>query len=97
MQQVENYQLKVNPNPVQKILNVISFIDYSGIVKIELFTCEGKLITTLMNEYWKSGTNVRSFNLEGNKTWQLAYVRVSAGEPSDRLKRSSFLKNPSDK
>jgi hypothetical protein len=79
MQQVENYQLKVNPNPVQKILNVISFIDYSGMVKIELFTCEGKLITTLMNEYWQSGTNVRSFNLEGKIKRGTAYVRVSTG------------------
>jgi hypothetical protein len=79
MQQVVNYQLKVNPNPVQKILNVISFIEYSGMVKIELFTCEGKLITTLMNEYWESGTNVRSFNLEGKIKRGTAYVRLSTG------------------
>jgi len=31
MQQVVNYDLKVMPNPVQQILNVISFLEYSGI------------------------------------------------------------------
>ena len=79
MQQVVNYQLKFMPNPVQKELNVVSFIEYSGNVKIELFTCEGKLITTLMNEYWESGTNVRTFNLEGKVKRGIAYVRLTAG------------------
>jgi len=79
MRQVENYQLKVMPNPVQKELNVISYIEYSGPVKIELFTCEGKLITTLMNEHWESGTNVRSFNLEGKVKRGIAYVKLTAG------------------
>ena len=79
MPQVTCYQLKVMPNPVQKILNVISFLEYSGNVKIELFTCEGKLITTLMNEYWENGTNVRSFNLEGKVKRGTAYVRLTAG------------------
>ena len=80
MQQVVSYQLKVMPNPVQKKLNVISFInDYTGMVKIELFTCEGKLITTLMNEYWEGGTNVRTFNLEGKVKRGIAYVRLTAG------------------
>ena len=79
MQQVVNYDLKVMPNPVQQKLNVISFLEYSGMVKIELFTCEGKLITTLLNEYWESGTNVRSFNLEGKIKRGTAYVRLTAG------------------
>lgn len=79
IQQVVNYQIKVMPNPVQKKLNVISYIQYAGTVKIELFTCEGKLITTLMNEYWESGTNVRSFNLEGKVKRGIAYVRLTAG------------------
>ncbi len=79
IQQVVSYQIKVMPNPVQKNLNVISFLEYSGIVKIELFTCEGKLITTLMNEYWESGTNVRCFNLEGKVKRGIAYVKLTAG------------------
>jgi len=79
IQQVTCYQLKVMPNPVQKELNVISYIEYSGPVKIELYTCEGKLITTLMNEYWESGTNVRSFNLEGKVKRGIAYVKLTAG------------------
>ncbi len=79
IQQVVSYQVKVMPNPVQEKLNVISFIEYAGMVKIELFTCEGKLITTLMNEYWESGTNVRSFNLQGKLKRGIAYVRLTAG------------------
>jgi len=79
IQQVECYQLKVMPNPVQRKLNVISYLEYSGTVRIELFTCEGKLITTLMNEYWESGTNVRSFDLEGKVNRGIAYVRLTAG------------------
>lgn len=79
MQQVENFQLKVMPNPVQRLLNVISFLEYSGNVKIELFTCEGKLITTLLNEYWESGTTVRTFNLEGRIKRGTAYIRLTAG------------------
>jgi hypothetical protein len=79
IQQVVSYQLKVMPNPVQKRLNVISYLEYSGTVKIELFTCEGKLITTLMNEYWESGTNVRTFDLEGKVKRGIAYVRLTAG------------------
>jgi hypothetical protein len=77
MQQIVNYKLKVNPNPVKNILNVISFMDYSGMVKIELFNCDGKLVTTLMNEYWQSGTNVRSFNVEGKIKRGTAYVKLS--------------------
>lgn len=79
IQQMVNYQLKIMPNPVQKRLNVISYLEYSGTVKIELFTCEGKLITTLMNEYWESGTNVRTFNLEGRVKRGIAFVRLTAG------------------
>ena len=79
MQQKVSYQLKIMPNPVQERLNVISYVEYSGIVKIELFTCEGKLITTLMNEYWESGTNVRTFDLQGKIKRGIAYVRVTAG------------------
>jgi hypothetical protein len=79
MQQVVNYKLKINPNPVRNILNVVSFIQYSGMVKIELFTCDGRLISTLLNEYWKNGTNVRSFNLEGKVDRGTAYVRLSTG------------------
>lgn len=79
IQQVTCYQLKVMPNPVQKELNVISYIEYAGPVKIELYTCEGKLITTLMNEHWESGTNVRSFNLEGKVKRGIAYVKLTAG------------------
>lgn len=77
MQQLVNYQLKVMPNPVQQRLNVISYIEDSGMVKIELFTCEGKLITTLMNEYWEGGTNVRTFNLQGKIKRGIAYVRLT--------------------
>jgi len=77
--QLENYQLKIMPNPVQEKLNVISYLEYSGTVKIELFTCEGKLITTLMNERWESGTNVRSFDLQGKVKRGVAFVRVTAG------------------
>lgn len=79
IQQVVSYQIKVMPNPVQEKLNVISFIEYSGMVKIELFTCEGKLITTLMNEHWESGTNVRTFDLQGKVKRGVAYVRLTAG------------------
>lgn len=79
MQQVVNYRLKIMPNPVKEKLNVISFLEYDGMVKIELFTCEGKLITTLLNEYWTSGTNVRTFNLEGKLKRGIAYVRLTAG------------------
>jgi hypothetical protein len=79
IQQVVSYQIKVMPNPVQEKLNVISFIEYEGMVKIELFTCEGKLITTLMNEHWESGTNVRTFNLAGKVKRGVAYVRLTAG------------------
>jgi hypothetical protein len=78
IQQVTCYQLKVMPNPVQKKLNVISYLEDSGNVKIELYTCEGKLITTLMNEYWESGTNVRTFNLEGKVKRGIAYVKLTA-------------------
>ncbi|MCX6285347.1 MAG: hypothetical protein NTW31_14065 [Bacteroidetes bacterium] len=77
IKQVVNYQLKVMPNPVQQRLNVISFIQDSGMVKIELFTCEGKLITTLMNEYWEGGTNVRTFDLQGKIKRGIAFVRLT--------------------
>lgn len=91
IRQVENYQLKVMPNPVQKELNVISYLEYAGPVRIELYTCEGKLITTLLNEYWNSGCTVRSFNLEGKVKRGIAYVKLTAGGEVRQIEKIFIL------
>lgn len=77
--QRDNMEVKILPNPVIKILNLVYTIEETAPVKIELLACDGSLIETLMHKTMPGGTNVSSFNVLGKVRPGAAYVRFSSG------------------
>jgi len=86
----ENFRVKIMPNPVLETLNVIYDTDGTTTVKIELLSCDGKPVRTLLNEIQKSGLKVRSFHINGKVSPGTAYVRFTSGKIS-KLERIYIL------
>ncbi len=77
--QRDNMKVKVLPNPVMEILNLVYTIEETAPVKIELLACNGTLIETLMHKTMPGGTSVSSFNIIGKVKPGASYVRFSSG------------------
>jgi len=86
----ENFRVKIMPNPVLETLNVIYDTDGTTTVKIELLSCDGKPVRTLLNEIQKGGLKVRSFDIDGKASRGTAYVRFTSGKIS-KLERIFIL------
>jgi hypothetical protein len=78
MDEVENLQMKIMPNPVDDILNIIYTTPKRAPVKIELIACDGAVMLTLLNEVQDAGLKVRSFELYKRVPRGIAYVKISA-------------------
>ncbi len=76
MKEVQSYKVRIMPNPVLDILNIIYYTPERSHVSIELLSCEGKLIKTLLSEIQEGGTKVRTFEVEDLLTRGIAYVRI---------------------
>ena len=75
-----NLKVKIMPNPVLKHLNVIYDTENGLNVKIELLSCQGKLIKTLMNEVvYGEGLKESTFDINGQVGRGDAYVRLTSG------------------
>jgi len=79
MKEIENFKVKIMPNPVSSILNVIYNMDYRETVTIELLTSDGKLVHTLLQKVEPGGPTVHSFDIAGKVRPGIAYVRFKAG------------------
>jgi len=79
MKEIENFKVRIMPNPVTSILNVIYNTGFKGTVTIELLTSDGKLVQTLLQKVESGGQTVHSFDIEGKVNPGIAYVRFKAG------------------
>ncbi len=79
MKEVENFKVRIMPNPVSAIINVIYDIDCDVLVTIELLTSEGNLVQTLFDDTEPAGHGVHSFNIDGKIHPGIAYIRFKAG------------------
>jgi len=76
LKEYESYKVKIMPNPVMDILNIIYTTPYKSLVTIELLSCEGRLIKTLLSEVQEGGMKVRTFEVEDLLKRGIAYVRI---------------------
>lgn len=82
---VENLGFQVSPNPVseEEILNIILESDFSGNVKIEILSLEGRLLKVFEKEKTARVLNIGSVlnpsDIRGNSAF---FVRVSDGKTS---------------
>ncbi len=68
------------PNPVNSLINVIYESQNGQTVKIELLSCEGKLVKTLMNKVvYGEGLKASTFNINGQVKRGDAYIRLTSG------------------
>jgi hypothetical protein len=75
-----NVKVRIMPNPVLKYINVIYDTENGQKVKIELLSCQGKLIKILMNEVvYGEGLKESTFNITGQVSRGDAYVRLTSG------------------
>jgi hypothetical protein len=75
-----NVKVRIMPNPVLKYINVIYDTENGQKVKIELLSCQGKLIKTLMNEVvYGEGMKESTFDINGQVSRGDAYVRLTSG------------------
>jgi hypothetical protein len=75
-----NVKVRIMPNPVLKYINVIYDTENGQKVKIELLSCQGKLIKVLMNEViYGEGLKESTFNITGQVSRGDAYVRLTSG------------------
>lgn len=75
-----NLKVKIMPNPVLERINVIYDTENGQNVKIELLSCQGKLLKTLMNEVvYGEGLKESTFNINGQVGRGDAYVRLTSG------------------
>lgn len=79
LNEVENFKVRIMPNPVSEIINIIYDIDCKGRVTIELLTSKGNLVRTLFDETAPAGHGVHSFNIDGKVCPGIAYIRFKAG------------------
>jgi len=76
----QNLKVRIMPNPVLKYINVIYDTENGQKVKIELLSCQGKLIKTLMNEVvYGEGIKESTFDINGQVSRGDAYVRLTSG------------------
>ncbi|MEI7981690.1 MAG: hypothetical protein WCI71_08535, partial [Bacteroidota bacterium] len=62
----QSFKVKIMPNPVNSYINVIYDSQNGQKVKIELLSCEGKLIKTLMNKVvYGEGMKASTFDING--------------------------------
>lgn len=80
MKEIENFKVRIMPNPVSTFLNVIYDTDHRGPVTIELYTSEGKLVQTLLQGTEPGGHGVHSFDIAGKVRPGIAYLRLKAGD-----------------
>ena len=75
-----NLKVKIMPNPVLKFINVIYDTENGQNVKIELLSCQGKLIKTLLNEVvYGEGLKESTFDINGTVGRGDAYIRLTSG------------------
>jgi hypothetical protein len=77
--QRDDMRVKILPNPVMEIINLVYTIEETAPVKIELLACDGRVIETLMHKTMRGGTNHSSFNILGKVRPGAAYVRLTSG------------------
>lgn len=76
----QNFKVRIMPNPVLSLINVIYDSQNGQRVKIELLSCEGKLVTTLMNKVvYGEGLKASTFNINGQVKRGDAYIRLTSG------------------
>ena len=76
----QNFKVKIMPNPVNSYINVIYDSQNGQKVKIELLSCEGKLIKTLMNQVvYGEGLKASTFDINGQVKRGDAYIRLTSG------------------
>ncbi|MEI7498926.1 MAG: hypothetical protein WCK84_00650 [Bacteroidota bacterium] len=76
----QNVKVRIMPNPVLKYINVIYDTENGQKVKIELLSCQGKLIKTLLNEVvYGEGLKESTFDINGQVSRGDAYVRLTSG------------------
>jgi hypothetical protein len=75
-----NVKVRIMPNPVLKYINVIYDTENGQKVKIELLSCQGKLIKTLMNKVvYGEGMKESTFDINGQVSRGDAYVKLTSG------------------
>ncbi|MCK9218832.1 MAG: hypothetical protein M0P47_02130 [Bacteroidales bacterium] len=75
-----NLNVKIMPNPVNSYLNIIYDTKDGQNVKIELLSCQGKLIKVLMNKVvYGEGLKENTFNINGQVSRGDAYIRLTSG------------------
>jgi len=67
------------PNPVLDQLNVDYFLTDKAAIQMQLFTLEGKLISTLLDDMQDKGQHNETFNIEPNFTSGIYLMRFSNG------------------
>jgi|GEM_PF-465652 len=79
MKEIENFKVRIMPNLVVNILNVIYNTGIKGTVTIELLSSDGKLVKTLLQKNESGEQTVHSFDIEGKVSKGIAYVRFRTG------------------
>ncbi|MEI6172747.1 MAG: hypothetical protein WCR01_03285 [Bacteroidota bacterium] len=75
-----NVKVRIMPNPVLKYINVIYDTENGQKVKIELLSCQGKLIKTLLNQVvYGEGPKESTFDINGQVGRGDAYVKLTSG------------------
>lgn len=74
----KEYNIRLQPNPANNEVTVVFELIQELQVRIDLFTLSGELITNITNDFYKVGTNYKSFEL-GNYAAGVYLVRMSAG------------------
>lgn len=76
----QNFKVKIMPNPVLKRINVIYNTEDGMNVKIELYSCTGKLIKVLMNKImYGPDLKESSFDINGLVPRGDAYIKLTSG------------------
>lgn len=76
----QNFKVRIMPNPVNSYINVIYDSQNGQKVKIELLSCEGKLIKTLMNKVvYGEGLKASTFDINGQVKRGDAYIKLTSG------------------
>jgi hypothetical protein len=79
MKEIQDYNVRIMPNPVTEFLNVIYIKKNRSVTTIELLTADGKLVQTLLQKNEPDGCSVHTFNIAGKVRPGIAYVRFTAG------------------
>jgi len=79
MKEVQDFNVRIMPNPVTELINFIYFKKSTSVTTIELFTADGKLVQTLLQKQEPEGCSVHTFNIAGKVRPGIAYVRLTSG------------------